>query len=160
MRLLGSLLVRIPLVDLGPGGCQRGFGKMMLAMMTTAEFADAPVRHELDVMIGGWECTVVYVHPSGCVLHNFLRRCRFLRKSVWRRAMPQPRWDRREESGRRCCAQARSRSLSRRPGHLVEKSAWKSTAPRFLPARCRWQCWRWLPKQPPRWQLQTGRREN
>ena len=40
-------------MDLRSGGSQRGFGKMMLAMTTTAEFFDAPVRHELGVMIEG-----------------------------------------------------------------------------------------------------------
>ena len=39
---------------------------MMLAMTTTAKFVDGPVRNKLDVMSGGWEGTVVYVHPSGC----------------------------------------------------------------------------------------------
>ena len=38
----------------------------MLAMTTTAKFYDVPVRHELGVMSGGWEGTVVYVNPSGC----------------------------------------------------------------------------------------------
>ena len=44
---------RLPLVELGPGGCQIGFGKMMMAMTTTAKFSDAPVRHDLDGMSGG-----------------------------------------------------------------------------------------------------------
>ena len=39
---------------------------MMLAMMTAAKVSDGPVCHELSVMSGGWEGTVVYVHPSGC----------------------------------------------------------------------------------------------
>ena len=39
---------------------------MVLDMTTTAKFYDGPVRHELVVINGGWEGTVVYVHPSGC----------------------------------------------------------------------------------------------
>ena len=65
----------------------------MLSMTTTAEFSNAPVRHDLGVVSGGWEGTAAYVHPFGCVLHTFLRRRRFLGKSVWRRVMLQPRWD-------------------------------------------------------------------
>ena len=39
---------------------------MMLAMTTTAKFADGPVLHELGVISGGQEGTGVYVYPSGC----------------------------------------------------------------------------------------------
>ena len=39
---------------------------MMLAMTTTDEFSNGPVRHELGVMSGEWEGTVVYVYPYGC----------------------------------------------------------------------------------------------
>ena len=37
---------------------------MMLAMTTTAEYSDGSMRHDIGVMSGGWEGTVV--HPSGC----------------------------------------------------------------------------------------------
>ena len=40
---------------------------MMLDMTTTAKFSDGPVCHELGVMSGLWEGTVVYVHPYGCI---------------------------------------------------------------------------------------------
>ena len=75
-------------------------------MTITAEFEDAPVCHDLGVVSGGWEGTVVYIHPSICVLNTFLGRRWFLGNSVWRRAMLQPLWDGREELGPRCCAQA------------------------------------------------------
>ena len=70
LRLIVWFLVRLPLVDFGPGCCQRGFGKMILSMTTTAEFYDASVRHNIGVMIRGWEGKVVYVYPSEC--HSYL----------------------------------------------------------------------------------------
>ena len=105
---------------------------MMLAMTITHEFFNAPMRHELGVMSGGWEETVVYVHPSGCVLHTFLQRRSFLGNSAWWRSMLQPWWDVQEESVTRC---AQSRLVLCCLGHLVENSAWKPTNPRLFPDR-------------------------
>ena len=31
-----------------------------------SQILDGPVQNKLNVMSGGWEGTVVYVHPSGC----------------------------------------------------------------------------------------------
>ena len=44
---------------------------MMLDMNTTAKFDDGHVLHNLGVVSGGWEGTVVYFHPSGC--YSYLR---------------------------------------------------------------------------------------
>ena len=64
--LLVWFLFRLPIVDLVPRGCQRGFDKIILAMTITAEFEDAPVCHDLGVVSGGWEGMAFYVHPSRC----------------------------------------------------------------------------------------------